>query len=71
MLKRAGGRCERCGHREDGVIFSTWIVAHHRLPRARGGKHVLENGAGLCVTCHGRVHDHTATNWRDFIVTRK
>lgn len=45
VLRRAGGRCERCGS-TDGV------EAHHRVPVAHGGTHSPSNGKALCWTCH-------------------
>lgn len=59
--------CARC----DGDFEGHEIDAHHRLPRARGGAHELSNGAALCRPCHSAVHDKTANDWREFLVTTK
>jgi len=34
------------------------MEAHHRLLRSQGGKHGLENLAGLCPECHRWCHAH-------------
>ena len=60
VLKRAAGRCERCG--KAGKLH-----VHHIRPRSRGGKHVLENGAALCPRDHRAVHDHTVPDFRRWI----
>jgi len=46
ILKRAGGKCERCG--------STKIVqAHHIIPRTKWRlRYDLENGVALCYRHH-------------------
>lgn len=67
VLKRAKGKCERCGRpcaKPD---------LHHRLMRSQGGKHTAGNLAALCGGpdgCHDAVHAH-APDWRDWIVTRR
>lgn len=60
VMARAHGACERCMRRKG-------VHAHHLLPRSRGGKHTLENGAALCARCHGAIHDHTAEDWRKWV----
>lgn len=50
---RDGGKCRRCG---------VWLAnvpsggQHHRLTRARGGKHTTANLVTLCLACHREVH---------------
>ncbi len=56
VLRRARGKCERCGS-------STKLHAHHLVSRARGrgweGLHQASNGAALCGPCHDEVHHGT------------
>ena len=48
-IRHYGNKCERCG----------WAAArcdvHHRLPKAAGGLHTIQNAVVLCPNCH-RVH---------------
>ena len=44
-------RCLMCGREIE--------VYHHIIPRHKGGGNTLENFAGLCKKCHGRVHTET------------
>lgn len=51
VLRRADGRCERCG------MFTDTLQLHHRRPRAAGGSrrpdtNVASNAAALCAGCH-------------------
>ena len=62
VLQRAGGVCERCE-----AVDGRKLYAHHLLPRSRGGPDDPDNGAALCRRCHSAVHDHTATDWKDWI----
>ena len=52
-------RCERCLKRRN-------VEAHHVLPRSRGGPHTTDNRHWLCFLCHSGVHDHTATDWKEW-----
>jgi 5-methylcytosine-specific restriction endonuclease McrA len=55
--------CDRCrtrGH-EDRMDL------HHVKPRSRGGTNEPSNLKWLCRGCHGAIHDHTATDWREWI----
>lgn len=58
-------RCERC---KDGAKR---LHVHHMLPRSRGGSDTPANLRVLCFPCHRKIHDHTAKDWRDYIVSRK
>ncbi|NCQ35041.1 HNH endonuclease [bacterium] len=31
--------------------------AHHREPKAKGGKHTIQNGMVLCPNCHRIAHE--------------
>lgn len=51
VLRRADGRCERCG------MFTDLLQLHHRRPRAAGGSrrpdtNLASNAAALCPGCH-------------------
>lgn len=65
VLVRARGRCERCKK------ASRVLDLHHRRGRAQGGSHTVQNLVALCRACHTGITDHTASDWRDWIVTRK
>jgi 5-methylcytosine-specific restriction endonuclease McrA len=54
VLWRARGVCERCG------TLSRYrpLHPHHRLPRSRGGKDLLDNLSAVCFDCHRWIHDH-------------
>jgi hypothetical protein len=45
VLRRSGGRCERCGSTDR-------VEAHHRRGVAAGGTHDPRNGEALCWSCH-------------------
>lgn len=47
-LRRAGGKCERCGRR------GRRLQADHITPVSQGGTHDLANLQALCLTCHRR-----------------
>jgi 5-methylcytosine-specific restriction endonuclease McrA len=50
-LKRANGRCERCGRR------AARLQVDHRIPRSQGGGHGLGNLQVLCSgpqSCHAK-----------------
>lgn len=64
VLARAGGRCARFRKRRR-------LELHHRLSRARGGGHAAANLAPLCKPCHSGVTDHTAPDWRAWLVSTK
>jgi 5-methylcytosine-specific restriction protein A len=49
VLRRAGGRCERC-HKDAALIV------HHRIPRSQGGSDEASNLQALCKPCHKDEH---------------
>lgn len=51
LLRRCGGRCERCGH-----VTGNFFEAHHRQFRSRGGRDEIVNLVALCKRCHDWVH---------------
>lgn len=50
-IRHFGGACQRCG----------WSKArcdvHHRIPRSKGGTHILRNAIVLCPNCHRVAHE--------------
>lgn len=52
VIRHYGNKCQRCGWDE------ARCDAHHRVPKAKGGKHTIGNGVVLCPNCH-RVHHET------------
>lgn len=56
-LQRDGWSCCNCGAPAEH--------AHHVVPLARGGRHVLGNLVSLCGTCHGAVHGLDLLNHRE------
>lgn len=57
---RDGWSCQRCGSGSGAGLH-----AHHVEPRARGGRHELENLVTLCVRCHAWVHDNPEAATRE------
>jgi hypothetical protein len=51
VLARDGYACQAPGCRH-----TQHLQVHHRLPRAQGGRTVLENLVTLCVRCHRELH---------------
>ena len=49
VLRRDGGRCQRCGGKEK-------LEAHHIIPRTAGGLDAPSNCRTLCLTCHDSLH---------------
>ncbi|WP_267226228.1 HNH endonuclease [Dyella silvae] len=58
-LARAAGACEMPGcrsqlfERDDGTAY---LEVHHIVPLAEDGEDTLTNAAGLCPSCHRRLH---------------
>lgn len=50
-LRHYGNKCQRCGWRE------ARCDAHHRVPKAAGGKHTISNAVVLCPNCHRVQHE--------------
>jgi 5-methylcytosine-specific restriction endonuclease McrA len=48
-LRRDGYRCSRCSSVTD-------LTLHHRIPKADGGRTVVDNLETLCVACHIAHH---------------
>lgn len=63
VLKRAGGRCERCRRRRP-------LDPHHKLARSQGGSHDPSNLVAICRDCHDALHAGRAADARRWIVTR-
>lgn len=49
VLERDGYECQRCR-----TPFS--LVAHHLIPRAFGGRDIVDNLVTVCRSCHAAVH---------------
>lgn len=52
------GHCQRC-HKIDQ------LQEHHTRLRSQGGHDAPK--AYLCLLCHRKVHDHTASDWEQWI----
>ena len=52
-LKKAHGRCERCGKQ----LGTKWH-AHHRTAQVAGGSDGLQNCEVLCVDCHENTRSY-------------
>ncbi len=58
VLKRAKGKCERCGARapflrKDGRPY---LEVHHLVPLACGGDDTVKNAQAQCPNCHREAH---------------
>ena len=49
VLRRDGGRCQRCGGNEK-------LECHHVIPRTAGGIDTPSNCRMLCISCHDVIH---------------
>ncbi len=58
LLRRAGGRCERCGKK------TARLQADHVIPVTQGGTHLLANLMALCFDCHARKSATEGGGWR-------
>jgi 5-methylcytosine-specific restriction protein A len=47
-------RCPYCRHCEIAGRVTIAIVADHIRPLRQGGDWAIENGQGLCLSCHAR-----------------
>ena len=50
VLRRDGGKCQRCGG------GGAKLECHHVIPRTAGGLDVPSNCRTLCLTCHDSLH---------------
>ena len=50
-IRHYGNKCERCGW--DKALCDV----HHRIPKAKGGLHTIENAVVLCPNCHRIEHE--------------
>ena len=66
VLARDRHLCQRCKS-----ALCKPLEVHHRRSRAQGGGHNPENLVTLGRSCHRMVTDHTAFDWRNWVVTRK
>lgn len=66
VLARDGHLCRRC---LDPLCKP--LEVHHRKARSQGGPHTLRNLVTLGRACHAAVTDHTAPDWRRWVITRK
>lgn len=51
IWNRDGGCCVLCG-----TPVSCGSKYHHIVYKSHGGGDTLDNGATLCINCHGKVH---------------
>ena len=49
VLRRDGGKCQRCG---GGV----GLECHHVIPLAAGGRDIPSNLRAHCKSCHDQIH---------------
>lgn len=54
VLRRSGGRCERCGHRGNRA---NWEMHLHHLTYERFHRELPEDLILLCLACHSAAHD--------------
>ena len=52
VLRREGWCCAT-----PGCPHKIWLHLHHLIPYSKGGPTVAHNVLGICVNCHGNVHD--------------
>ena len=50
VIKRQRGRCADCEEK-------TRLQIHHILPQCQGGEDTIENGVGLCTSCHRKADE--------------
>jgi len=51
VIRHYGNQCMSCGWDK------ARCDAHHREPKAKGGKHTIQNGMVLCPNCHRIAHE--------------
>ena len=52
VLRRDGWCCAT-----PGCPHKIWLHLHHLIPYSQGGPTLAQNVLGICVACHGNVHD--------------
>ena len=52
VLRREGWCCAT-----PGCPHKIWLHLHHLIPYSHGGPTLAHNLLGICVSCHGNVHD--------------
>ena len=52
VLRRDGWCCST-----PGCPHKIWLHLHHLIPYSHGGPTLAHNVLGICVSCHGNVHD--------------
>ena len=52
VLRREGWCCAT-----PGCPHKIWLHLHHLIPYSQGGPTLAHNLLGICVACHGNVHD--------------
>ena len=52
VLRREGWCCAT-----PGCPHKIWLHLHHLIPYSKGGPTLAHNVLGICVSCHGNVHD--------------
>jgi 5-methylcytosine-specific restriction endonuclease McrA len=62
VADRGDGMCEAQIGSQCRVAGS---LAHHVLPRSRGGGHEVDNLVWLCWPCHSYIHDHPGWSVRE------
>jgi len=51
VIRHYGNKCQDCGWDKGRCD------AHHRVPKAKGGKHTIANGTVVCPNCHRIRHE--------------
>jgi hypothetical protein len=68
VTARSGGYCEVA---VDANCRRFGGHCHHRLPRAAGGPHTVENLLDTCPNCHAWIHAHSTKSYeRGWLVRR-
>lgn len=66
VLRRAGGKCERCGQAAGPGTTAGELIAYHIDPLDRGGEHSIKNVVAVCPTCREMLeNDPSARDVKD------